>query len=652
MTTHRVNQARPDKKTWNLWKKALLLFSDSSGRLHVPLRQWIVPPSRQRQVWPVYFDPSSNSLILRSATGFDYHRRRRRLFSYRPSEHLSSLPQSAYPVCVQAHPKGWTVRQYNSYCPSLPSAPPSCFSSFCSSLEPWEAQLLDRVHFHYEPFRLMEMLTDSHFRACSDGSAITLQGAYGWVLALKDGTRLAYGAGPVDGHNPNSFRAEGQGMLSVACLLRRLVQWTSHSSTLTGILATDNSGLVDRVTDQSIYKYPVPNMTFKPDWDIVQGIVATLASFPIAPTFRHVQGHQDRDQSIASLPLLAKLNVEADRHAGEYRDLHGRHRPIIPLSPTLPVALDIDGQTIHRAHKQAIREAASAFHLLQEMQLRYNWPDGTLEVIDWEVHRQATQAQHSRRTHYVKLCHEMLPTGVLVGEYGQDLPNYCALCKAPDENHHHVLLCPHSTREKWRKDFLNSLYRVCDDLRTDINLYNILHDGLSHWLLSTPFDPSAYPSRYQPLITDQTIIGWHQIFQGRISLKWAAFQQLHLWDLPPIKGQDGTYWSRCILSHVFTKWNLLWDTRNKNLHGVDAAAKAKATKDQALRELARLYTYKDKVLHRHRSLFKESLESHSLLPTRSIRQWINTYEPLLYKSAKDAKLHSLLHVRTLNHYFG
>jgi hypothetical protein len=36
------------------------------------------------------------------------------------------------------------------------------------------------------------------------------------------------------------------------------------------------------------------------------------------------------------------------------------------------------------------------------MRLRYDWPGGTLETIDWEVHHQAMQFDNSRRTHDVK----------------------------------------------------------------------------------------------------------------------------------------------------------------------------------------------------------------------------------------------------------
>jgi hypothetical protein len=90
--------------------------------------------------------------------------------------------------------------------------------------------------------------------------------------------------------------------------------------------------------------------------------------------------------------------------------------------PTCSVSLNIDGKTVHRNFKTTIQEAIHGTALLEEMQVRYDWPNGTLELINWEAHQQSTQAQSHRRTHFVKLCHDLLPTGHLVCTYGTGLP--------------------------------------------------------------------------------------------------------------------------------------------------------------------------------------------------------------------------------------
>jgi hypothetical protein len=149
--------------------------------------------------------------------------------------------------------------------------------------------------------------------------AVTQEGTYGWALSLDDGTRLAHGAGYVDGHDPRSFRAEGQGMLSVVCFIHRLLQWTRTNSIFEGILATDNTSLIARVTSQSKLRYSIPNATFKSDWDIVKSIVQTVRASHIHITLEHVRGHQDDTTPAEELDLLAQLNIEADKYAGDFR---------------------------------------------------------------------------------------------------------------------------------------------------------------------------------------------------------------------------------------------------------------------------------------------------------------------------------------------
>ena len=56
--------------------------------------------------------------------------------------------------------------------------------------------------------------------------------------------------------------------------------------------------------------------------------------------------------------------------------------PIVLLSLThMVVALDIDGKTIHQGFEQAIQNAMHAPHLLEAMQICFNWPDSALEMM-------------------------------------------------------------------------------------------------------------------------------------------------------------------------------------------------------------------------------------------------------------------------------
>ena len=133
---HHTNQGCPSSAVWKLWKKALRLFSKPDGTLHVPLRQWIQPPSTQRRQWTVYFDPEDDVLLFRYTSKYEIHQRHGSLFNYTPSGTQLILPDTAYPVTVGEFEWGWKIESYSSYCPRLQKFPPSTFADYCASLEP------------------------------------------------------------------------------------------------------------------------------------------------------------------------------------------------------------------------------------------------------------------------------------------------------------------------------------------------------------------------------------------------------------------------------------------------------------------------------------------------------------------------------------
>ena len=649
---HSTNQAKPNTASWKLWSQALTLFS-KAGALINPLRQWLVCPESQRRSWPFYYDPSTDDLLIPQSGTIYVHHRCCNTFEHDPDGSVPTLPPSAYPVDVIPSFSGWRIRPHfpSSFIPIPPVPPPNTFRTYCDSLEPWEHPLLQSVTLLLPPSLIVDILSHTEFRACSDGSAVFQQGTYGWILALPDKTRLAFGAGPVDGNDPQSFRSEGQGMLSVVRLLHHLRIWTDTTPTFTGILATDNSGLLDRLREQQKIRYPVPNSIFEPDWDIIEAITRTIETSDIEPTFQHVKGHQDEKKAYQDLPFLAQLNVDADYQAGQYQSRHGSHRPIIPLSPTLPIALDIAGRTIHRKFKTAIRDAAHTGPLFQRMCFRNGWSTHVPDSIDWDAHRLAT-ANPLRRTHFVKVCHELLPTGSLVHRYHPSYPEWCPLCKHPTEDHKHVLRCPHITRATWRTALLAKLSKLCTSLQTDPILTAILLNGLRSWLHLLPFDEGGIPSSYHPLLLAQREIGWYHILLGRLSTQWSSLQSKYLHDNSIIiKGLTGDKWAKQIATSIMNSWLELWDSRNKDRHGRDAAHKLISLHDQASRELELLYEYHDKVLQRDRHIFAPDLATHLQKPTRIIRQWINTHQAVILKSSSQAKLLSILNVRTLQSYF-
>jgi hypothetical protein len=442
-TWHLVNQAKPDRSTWQVLRRACDLFS-TSGTLHTEITEWTVPPSMQRRSWTFYYDPATNRLLFQHRPGeFTAHSRQNSTFEFIPTSSCTAVPPTCYPVDVRRAYSRWKILRYGSVQIPLPRPIPTTFSEYCQSLDRWENLLLSHVTLLFDPTDLVAKLSVSPFRAVSDGSAVANQGTFGWVLALPDKTRLVYASGPVEGHDPQSFRSEAQGMLSIVCFLSRLRAWTKSSLVFRGTLATDNTGLVDRVHEQTKIRYPVPTSTLKPDWDLVEVIVSQVSQAKFKVTYKHVKGHQDNDTPYEALPFLAQLNVDDDKYAGQYQGSHGSYRPLISLSPTRPIALDINGKTIHRNLKSAVRDSAHAAPLFDHLCRRNSWSTNIIATIDWDAHRLSTSVHRTQRTHFVKLCHEYLPAGKIAHRNNPTHPCYCPLCKSPAEDHQHILRCSH-----------------------------------------------------------------------------------------------------------------------------------------------------------------------------------------------------------------
>jgi hypothetical protein len=94
------------------------------------------------------------------------------------------------------------------------------------------------------------------------------------------------------------------------------------------------------------------------------------------------------------------------------------------------------------------------------------------------------------------------------------------------------------------------------------------------WLNDTDADFSSIPPLYNTLIQQQTRIGWCQLFNGRISTKWACLQDEYLIDRNlQTKKKTGQLWATQIITGIWDGWTLVWTIRNKVIHGHDRASR-------------------------------------------------------------------------------
>jgi hypothetical protein len=185
------------------------------------------------------------------------------------------------------------------------------------------------------------------------------------------------------------------------------------------------------------YDDPYPNSTLPTDWDVVNEIVTTLKKMSIEHSFQHVKGHQYDKISYAELPLNAKLNVDADVEAGEYRYYHPEPRPRVPWLPSNSAQLHIRGIKVSSHYQTKIEKASSIHQLRAYIQDKNNWTYVEMDYINWAAHGKALACMSARkhtthknvltsnRIHYQPIQHPLIAdVSVLQDSQGRSRPHH------------------------------------------------------------------------------------------------------------------------------------------------------------------------------------------------------------------------------------
>jgi hypothetical protein len=116
-----------------------------------------------------------------------------------------------------------------------------------------------------------------------------------------------------------------------------------------------------------------------------------------------VAGHQDEPQPLHSLELLEQLNVNLDRIASEYHNLHPQ-RPYVLMSSHAKAHLVSADGTVTSKHDNFLVAQATAHPLIKYLSDKYSWSIAVVDTINWKAHGQAFKQNKLRRFHYSKLC--------------------------------------------------------------------------------------------------------------------------------------------------------------------------------------------------------------------------------------------------------
>jgi len=632
----RIHQKRPGTAAWKAWGILCRKLANGKNNILVqPLGSWICKPQQLRHKWPFWRSSTTHILYQQSTTGFQQHRRMLHDFDNIPEpQTVQSLPPDAYPVDIKARPGSYSI--LNKYHTTW-LVPPTSSPPWNPLLEPttetmWLHVLQSRAERLVPHAELRTAFASGKVILVSDGSAPNSQGSFGWILSHEDGTRLAWCNGAVAGYRSTSYRAEGFGILSGLLyihLYRRnhhiTVEWQWE-------LLCDNLSMIEKVqTLQKHQRDPYPNTTLAAEYDVLAQIQACFKDMEPSnkPTLLHIKGHQDDDTPYERLPIRAQLNVDADRLAAEYLDDHpdGQYTttPLFPASGATIHTPDGSCTYKYKANLRLLRHTPSLKAYLMK---RNHWTEEAFLQVDWEVHRLALARTQQHSTTMHKHIHNWLPVGSRKKHYDPKYPAACPTCQAPDETSEHFLLCSHPSRQQWKRTFLQNLRKYLTDQHTSLDATVLITDALDRVLHGNDLADLAVPRSLEAAATSQASIGWDQLLKGRLSVEWQAHHQQHLGPRAT-KKKNGLSWSISLASHILQQWYTLWELRNQDEHGRDAATKAQAAHRQALHEVELLFSQQHKVPEPYQHWYSRGQDFICQQNVSYIRAWISALAPIV-----------------------
>lgn len=657
-----VVQDRPTcKRSWQLWRRActMLCSNKRTKRLCDPLGHWIVPYQELRRQWPLYSKIDDRVYVWseRSEHYFSYGRIN---LPYRfTTDGLIDEPPpfDACPIDFRMEPSNTFRAVPQSNFKDLDTMnQPGTYESYIESLPDCEREMLRNVTTVVEQTTVAELLDlEMHVEcnttpigtpAASDGSVIGLSGTYGWIISLKDKTRIASCRGKAYGYPMTSHRAEAYGMWSILLFIIRVYEFGNKIPLEVISLVCDNSSLVDTVNKiVNRQRKPFPNETLQPDWDIINEIVSLLKTSK--QSIEWIKGHQDEKKPKESLPLPAQLNCEADELANaaqEARKLEPLQRRMV-RPPNNPIQVHVNNVTVTSKVKRTLRRLAKTPDLVAHIQKKAKWEEGVFNTIDWGSHKSSVQNSTLPDRFVTKFIHDLLPTGRRVHFYKTYFDHRCPSCFSDQEDRRHLLLCDDPERKKWKGNLLTDIRETCDRTNVSEEMLELLYNGIRDDLDDTPLEnPAQYPAKLMPLIEEQDRIGWDHLLLGRFSKQWKTMQYQSLIErnIAPTRSNSGTGWIKQLTTVIWKHVYKVWLARNLARHGKEEEEKKEKERQQCLNEISIYYTYRDegKLLQADTvsTMFYASIQEH-LYRESTLHQldtWLCTYRTIILQSKTQA----------------
>ena len=500
-----------------------------------------------------------------------------------PDWFATVIPHLATPADLQGC-HVFTATSTISAFPVIPE-PATTFKEWIQQMPPAEQRMIASHYFSEcdaEAALVQYLQLDCTLYIGTDGGQRLQQGSFSWLICSPGQEQLVLNEGPVDGWHrcQSSLRSEAAAIASLAIYLDELACFYEIDICCTFQLYVDSTSAISNV---KLIRDRIPKRRYPDNADLLSSI---RSAHHVTLRFRleHVKSHQDDKEDFDKLPFPAQLNVLCDRMATKQL-LSQADNELVRTLPcplptrTLPVEVFYGSQIVSSHYVARLREAiCTARHRIFLLK-KYKWSVPTGDLIAWDALSMcATNPKLIHQPNRSKLVHNWLNLGaqratICARTVLTPVERCCPYCKAP-EDFLHLLTCADSRALKFRYDATVILHKA---LTGGGSGPESLYRAIKQWTL-TPTEPVSLTghtlsvqSQIDCALTNQTAIGWLNLFRGFVSKDWGIFYSRH--DVTPSDVRKShTDKSLANIVRAVQNYSLvIWKSRNAVLHEANSS---------------------------------------------------------------------------------
>ena len=230
-------------------------------------------------------------------------------------------------------------------------------------------------------------------------------------------------------------------------------------------------------------------------------------------------------------------------------------------------------------------------------------------------------------------------------------------CGSTDETRDHIIRCLAPPRTAWRRKFWEAIAQFHTEYRTAPVLIYVFRSAMEDWLQAESdlvVSPILFPLEVRQLILDQNLLGWRQLFSGRFSIEWSKIQQAYYArhrTKDGIQRRTGSQWQVKMIGVMWDQWRTVWRLRNEEVHGHDAATRARAERAATDRRMREVYDQRQHLEPNVASLLHQDEHEHRSRSRATNQNWLAVNLPIIRRSVRRVKKRSARGMQTLRSYF-